>query len=242
MMKTGGNEMSNKINKTNNKNIERNMNMKKKTLLIGSLALLATTGVIGAAFATWYVSTDGGDSATGNLTADSVAETPLTVNLTWVTDATGDTPLGSDPNIIFGRPETMNASNPWLTNDSSLIDNLTAYLKVEVANSDKIGTLTASFTATEADSEHPYWSDAVTAGYVVAPDLSGFDKTDLDSTGVAVLEVTFSWGSTFGGDNPYDYYNALSAGAYSTAAVTALQAVENAASATFTVTVSATVA
>ena len=200
--------------------------MKRKTLTL-TLSILACLALIGVGFASWIISADAIKEAEGNIIVDTVADKTYVVSGSWLDDKSS---------ITFGAPATMNAHNPWLTNDSEgKTENLTVTYQLTVKYGDntpatgikdKITALVvapenASYTAPENASytapENASYTAAVNGGLIIAPKNATVEET-AEGSGIYNITVTYKWGKHFAdsadateGVNPYTYYNTKTA-------------------------------
>lgn len=101
--------------------------MKRKTLTL-TLSILACLALIGVGFASWIISANTSTTAQGSFIVDTVADKTYVVSGEW---------LENKSSIIFGAPATMNAQNPWLTNNSEgKTENLTVTYQLTVTYGD----------------------------------------------------------------------------------------------------------
>lgn len=194
------------------------MKLKKKSGLMGAVIALSAASLVSVGFASWVISQGDSKDASGTIIVDNVDNQVHQLTLTWVTDADGATPLGSNPQVIFGHPATMNISEAWLTNnDNTKVEALTFYLKVECTNvdsstaissvieNDPVVTSTGGGTVSEGKTGY---AGALTDTLVAALPTASKSATNFDANGSFVYTIEFDWGALFGGDNPYVHYNA----------------------------------
>lgn len=205
--------------------------MKKKTLGL-IIAGVAAASMIGTGFAAWIITSNATETAEGQFRVDTVEEKGVDITAEFGT---------GEGTINFLAPASANSG--WLTSDGATgTEKLFTDLTVDF-------TLTGSSAATDFVVTYTIdYSDvqaAIDANYITAPVLS-IGGTDLTSTSTfdatdATLTITFDWGTAFGGENPYDYYNDMeNTPANRTAAKTALTALYDAVNdATFTITITA---
>lgn len=180
--------------------------MKRKTLTL-TLSILACLALIGVGFASWIISADtSAEPAKGNIIVDTVEDKTYVVSGEW---------LENKSSIIFGAPDTMNASNPWLTNDSEgKTENLTVTYQLTVKYGDKTpatGLVDSNkIVVTFGAPNDPNYTAAVNGGLIIAPKNATVEETG-EGTGVYNITVTYQWGEHFGKVNPYTYYNGKTA-------------------------------
>lgn len=187
--------------------------MKRKTLTI-VVGLLLTLSLVGVGFASWVISANDSEQIIGNVEVQSVADRRLDITVKDLTYSTDHYVAGDSNKIIFGMPtdeEITNAgiTNPWLTNDDDTVENLSVTFVVEVAYKTAAAiqasdiTFAASYVANDAI------TGLVTAGYLAQPTVTFTEATDSDPNKVTYnVTLTFDWGSSFEGVNPYLFYNA----------------------------------
>lgn len=173
--------------------------MKRKTLTL-TLSILACLALIGVGFASWIISAEAKKEATGNIIVDTVADKTYVVSGEW---------LENKSSIIFGAPATMNASDPWLTNDSKgKTENLTVTYQLTVKYGDNTPAtgikekITTLVTAPESEK----YTAAVNGKLIIAPTNATVVEAP-EGNGKYNITVTYQWGEHFGKVNPYTYYN-----------------------------------
>ncbi len=182
--------------------------MKRKTLTL-TLSILACLALIGVGFASWIISANAVDKAEGNIIVDTVADKTYVVSGSW---------LDGKSSITFGAPATMNAKDPWLTNDSKgKTENLTVtyQLKVTYGDTTPATGIKDKITAGVAAPESAKYTAAVEGGLIIAPKNATVEET-AEGSGIYNITVTYKWGKHFAdsaeeGVNPYTYYNAKTA-------------------------------
>lgn len=173
--------------------------MKRKTLTL-TLSILACLALIGVGFASWIISANAVDKAEGNIIVDTVADKTYVVSGSW---------LDGKSSITFGAPATMNAKDPWLTNDSKgKTENLTVTYQLTVTYADTTPAtgIKDKITALVAAPESAKYTAAVNGKLIIAPTNATVEETG-EGTGVYNITVTYQWGEHFGKVNPYTYYN-----------------------------------
>lgn len=184
------------------------MNLKKKSGLISAVIVLSCASIVSVGFASWVITQGDEKSVSGTMVADTVDNQTHTLTLAWVTDATGAEALGSNPVVTYGHPATMNATNAWLTNQGGPVENLVFYLKVSCTNvtsSTAISSVIATDPTVVATAGN--YASAASANLVAALPQATKTATNFDANGSFVYTITFGWGTAFGSQNPYNYYN-----------------------------------
>lgn len=178
--------------------------MKRKTLTL-TLSILACLALIGVGFASWIISAEvSATPAEGSFIVDTVTDRSYKVEGAW---------LNNQSKITFGAPDTMNAENPWLTNDSEgKTENLTVTYQLTVTYGDgtKATGIANKITAVVTASESASYTAAVDGGLIIAP-TNATVVEDPEGNGKYNITVTYQWGEHFGKVNPYTYYNAKTA-------------------------------
>lgn len=178
--------------------------MKRKTLTL-TLSILACLALIGVGFASWVISAEvSATPAEGSFIVDTVNDKSYKVEGAW---------LGSQSKITFGAPATMNASNPWLTNDSEgKTENLTVtyQLTVTYGNGTKATGIANKITAVVTAPADKNYTAAVNGKLIIAPTNATVVEAT-EGNGKYNITVTYQWGEHFGNVNPYTYYNAKTA-------------------------------
>lgn len=173
--------------------------MKRKTLTL-TLSILACLALIGVGFASWIISANTSTKAEGSFIVDTVNDKTYKVEGAW---------LNSQSKITFGAPATMNAVNPWLTNNSEgKTVNLTVTYQLTVTYGDgsKAAGIANKITAVVTAPENANYTAAVNGKLIIAPTNATVEETG-EGTGVYNITVTYQWGEHFGKVNPYTYYN-----------------------------------
>lgn len=190
--------------------------MKKKAMIM-AVASLGSMALIGTGFAGWVISANATTSASGVMTAFDVADHRLIVEGgTWdKANAKGN------GEIIFGTNNKPGLTNNWFsfTGEEGKTEQLEIVYTFTVKSKDS--TDAGKFTVAQQEGENKFkltagaenWNNAKTLGLVAAePDVK-FDTPEggaytLAPAGTTVkMTVTFKWGSHFGGNNPFEFYN-----------------------------------
>lgn len=178
--------------------------MKRKTLTL-TLSILACLALIGVGFASWIISAEvSATPAEGSFIVDTVTDRSYKVEGAW---------LNNQSKITFGAPDTMNAVNPWLTNNSEgKTENLTVTYQLTVTYGDgsKATGIANKITAVVTAPENANYTAAVNGKLIIAPTNATVEETG-EGTGVYNITVTYQWGEHFGKVNPCTYYNAKKA-------------------------------
>lgn len=171
--------------------------MKRKTLTL-TLVLLSCLALIGVGFASWIISANTTEEVEGNISVDTVTDNRLTVTTAW---------LNEKNSVVFGWKEGTYTNN-WLKNtDTNYAENLSVTLVVTVKDAKgnaKDAAATNGVTATIQGDEK--YTTAKNANLVGELPEAVVEKVE-GQTGVYHVTFTFTWGSTFNGQNPLEYYN-----------------------------------
>lgn len=168
--------------------------MKRKTLTL-TLSILACLALIGVGFASWVISAGKTETVTGNIVVDDVSDKRISLTYEWV---------GGNSSIIYGWDENYTVkTTDWLKNDT--VDkkaDLDLTLKVTVKDGNNNLYDPESISATiAADAAYTTAKGKGVVGEL--PTLTAVKE----STGVYKIEIKFTWGEHFGGNNPLAFYN-----------------------------------
>ena len=190
--------------------------MKRKTMTM-LLCLLTVLSVVGVGFASWIITDGDQKTQEGNIIVDTVSDQRLVLEVT--------TP--SVINVNFTGPESADNTGKWLKSDATNPANLVVEFSCKVIKKD--GTKFTATTDIKLDAD--FVEPALTAGdpstdteYGAAKkancfalaNTDGFEdgvKTsdlNLADEGASItftVTVKYVWGSIFGNENPFTYYN-----------------------------------
>ena len=205
---------------------------KKKTrskVIAASIAILSSAAVVSTGFAAWVIS--GGDEVVktdGTISADEISNQVHTISdLTFV---------GGKNTIYFGAPSSpTSTASSWLSNNSDKKEELTVNLsftvsvhestlpspkalfeKIEVSEETQsdpklnYSTYAASDKGYVADFPKIILGDTYSPKVETATGIYLVKDGELDTTKKIQkfnLTVIFGWGTAFGNENPYYYYN-----------------------------------
>lgn len=200
--------------------------MKRRTKVVAlATSLLVGVSMMGVGFAAWVISNNAEATATGNITAEAIKDEALTENDFKITDGASGT------TITYGVPENANVNDAshWLHADSATKTELLTHA-ITFSVSSNVNTISVAYAASGSNiegTEKNGWDLAVERGYVgaISYSISGQDvnskayftgtgttftkntEADFGNTNVTItITVQFTWGSHFGGQNPYEYY------------------------------------
>lgn len=181
--------------------------MKRKTLTL-TLSILACLALIGVGFASWIISANTSTTAQGSFIVDTVTDNRLEATGRWITitkDSGENEVVTSDDNsakVSFGAPATMDKTNAWLTNDKKgTTEKLTVVYELTVKT--KGGEFVSNLSGDEITGTVSCSDETYDPKYVALPTLTVTNK----GNGIYYLQLDFDWGTDFGGNNPYVYYN-----------------------------------
>ena len=200
--------------------------MKRRTKVVAlATSLLVGVSMIGVGFATWVISKEATDVANGNIVAETVSEAEIELT------------AAANGGLYFTAPAKGPNTGKWLSADASEAENLKASITLTLKGVDHINTvfdvkkseasvLTTDWTAATttynflgaysfALAATPDGQSGVTNGNTIyqidssTGAITVQDKQSVvaDTTYTLYVEVTFAWGSHFGGVNPFTYYN-----------------------------------
>jgi len=179
------------------------------SLIVASLVLLVSVG-----FAGWVISQEQDSEAVGSFRAYEVSETGSLIVKTSNVDGTlGENGADIVTNIVFGKNTNPTPAHSWLTlSDENSNENLVGYVKVIYSQSGEY-TTPVSFRASHTFNKTV--SDVLIGGPEISMQTSAAsvefaDATDtitFNADGWIVLKVTYTFGSAFNGQNPYQYFN-----------------------------------
>ncbi len=179
---------------------------RKRQILIPLLSAGAIFSLAGVGYAAWVI-------AGGNQTKNAEGATVTAYTVTDKRIALSVTKAENDSNtIVFGKPkDATNKDTDWLIaeNDVSAED-LDFHFVATVDNAAYCSEVTATIAIAEANKTD--WDAVVSANYVTAPTITIGTKT-MGENGSATYAISgsFDWGTHFGKENPYTYYNSKGA-------------------------------
>lgn len=200
------------------------MKMKRKGILLAS-AILGSVAIVSTGFAAWVITSPStSTTAQGNIKVENVEDERVTLTATFEQSDSG--------NVSFGAPASQTAyANKWLENREGTAEDLNANFTLTAKKKDGSnaeGTITvavkiqrnttpdaeATWTDISTDSFNTANKDTKTTANVATDTktlitLPVFEDSYTLNNGKVDVTATFDWGTAFGGDNPYDYYNAM---------------------------------
>lgn len=206
---------------------------KKKTrskMIAASIAILSSAAVVSTGFAAWVIS--GGDEVVktdGTITADEISNQVHTISdLTFVdgntiyfgapSNPTSTTSSWLSNNSDKKEKLTVNLSFTVSVHESTLPSPKTLFEKIEVSEQGQTDTKLNYSTYAEAKAGKGYVADfpTISLGDTYSPEVKAdtgiylVKDGELDATRHTQkfnLTVIFGWGTAFGRQNPYYYYN-----------------------------------
>lgn len=199
--------------------------MRSKSRLIAVVAsMLVCVAMVGTGFASWVILDSQEATTTGNVTAEAVSDEGIKLSVSPEEGA----------NIIFGSPAEMNIDRAWLVEDQSTGQGKLA-VDITVTVEGKVGSFKIAFSHEGANFDtavtnnlivgYPTYTvgeTAPTGAITSAEDITITDQSegsatvkfksaegfDFSSSTTFHITATFNWGSAFGSQNPYNFFNA----------------------------------
>lgn len=185
----------------------------KRKIITAGIAIFATLAISTTGFAAWILSASASKEQEGGVTVGVVDKTQIEISDLSFTDDKKD--------FLF---EPLASDNTGRVRAGSTSENLTVQFTCTINYVSAATNITVTF-------EQPEWIEAaVTAGYLVAPDLGGSNTVTIKSSegitsaaslptgwtyaenteqdkGTLTCTLTYAWGAVFGGQNPGIYYD-----------------------------------
>lgn len=188
------------------------MKLKKKSGLMGAVIALSCASLVSVGFASWVISQGDQKTVDGTVFVDSVQNDTHTISEQAI----------ANNKLSFAAPET--ATSGWLTAQGTYdAEQLSVVVTFKVSN------IPASYTGATvtlaAQGNTSGYNSAVDGGFIVEPANMTVTANAVADSFVAAspakvdasnnplgtqsytATLTYSWGSKFGGVNPYTYYN-----------------------------------
>ena len=183
------------------------MKLRNKSGIIAAVAGLTAVSLLSVGFASWVLSATDTTTQEGSIQVETVDTSAV-----FLIDSVTLNP--SPANFKFGTPSETQISGysglvaePWLTFDDAGTENLTVVISLDVQNVADQTAATAHVELTAFTASAGY-ADAVTHNYVAAlPAANTIAPVYNTTTNKVDFTITLSWGSAFGGKNPYEYFN-----------------------------------
>lgn len=167
---------------------------KRKIILFGVIVFMSIA-LISTGFAAWVMSQEKKQSTSGNVTVGAVTEGNIEVILDPL--AVKDFKFEPKESDTTGR----------VRNDGTNFESLTVTVTGTIKNTQFLKKATIKMNVKDAVKQ------AETAGYIILPECANSEVvlTTLTESGTNEkkfsYDITFKWGSKFGGENPGEYYD-----------------------------------
>lgn len=167
---------------------------KRKIILFGVIVFMSIA-LISTGFAAWVMSQEKKQSTSGNVTVGAVTEGNIEVILDPLT--VKDFKFEPKESDTTGR----------VRNDGTNFESLTVTVTGTIKNTQFSKEATIKMNVKDAVKQ------AETAGYIILPECANSEVvlTQLTESGTNEKKfsynITFKWGSKFGGENPGEYYD-----------------------------------
>lgn len=201
------------------------MRNKRKGILMAS-AILGSAAIVSTGFAAWVVSTNVTETATGNIEVDTVTDERVYIDdFKFVKSGT------TAQDVKFGHKSDGSISNPWLTNGTKDAEQLDVSIQFKTywsdedrnTNEDDI-TLYVAFqiyddedtklSVEEFNTLNTYSENGTDYTLVTLPTFTSTVTYSPSKTEDIEITASFGWGSAFGGNNPYTYFNSTGVNGY----------------------------
>lgn len=166
---------------------------KRKIILFGVIVFMSIA-LISTGFAAWVMSQEKKQSTSGNVTVGAVTEGNIEVIL--------------DPLIVkdFKFEPKESDTTGRVRNDGTNFESLTVTVTGTIKNTQFLKEATIKMNVKDAVKQ------AETAGYIILPECANSEVVlTLTESGTNEKKfsynITFKWGSKFGGENPGEYYD-----------------------------------
>lgn len=166
---------------------------KRKIILFGVIVFMSIA-LISTGFAAWVMSQEKKQSKSGNVTVGAVTEGNIEVILDELT--VKDFKFEPKESDTTGR----------VHNDNTNFESLTVTVTGTIKNTQFLKEATIKMNVKDAVKQ------AETAGYIILPECANSEVVlTLTESGTNEkkfsYDITFKWGSKFGGENPGEYYD-----------------------------------
>lgn len=166
---------------------------KRKIILFGVIVFMSIA-LISTGFAAWVMSQEKKQSTSGNVTVGAVTEGNIKVILDPLT--VKDFKFEPKESDTTGR----------VRNDKTNFESLTVTVTGTIKNTQFLKEATIKMNVKDAVKQ------AETAGYIILPECANSEVVlTLTESGTNEkkfsYDITFKWGSKFGGENPGEYYD-----------------------------------
>lgn len=167
---------------------------KRKIILFGVIVFMSIA-LISTGFAAWVMSQEKKQSTSGNVTVGAVTKGNIEITLDELT--VKDFKFEPKKSDTTGR----------VRNDGTNFESLTVTVTGTIKNTQFLKEATIKMNVKDAVKH------AETAGYIILPECANSEVvlTTLTESGTNEkkfsYDITFKWGSKFGGENPGEYYD-----------------------------------
>lgn len=166
---------------------------KRKIILFGVIVFMSIA-LISTGFAAWVMSQEKKQSKSGNVTVGAVTEGNIEVILDELTVK----------DFKFEPKESDKTGR--VRNDNTNFESLTVTVTGTIKNTQFLKEATIKMNVKDAVKQ------AETAGYIILPECANSEVVlTLTESGTNEkkfsYDITFKWGSKFGGENPGEYYD-----------------------------------
>lgn len=166
---------------------------KRKIILFGVIVFMSIA-LISTGFAAWVMSQEKKQSKSGNVTVGAVTEGNIEVILDELTVK----------DFKFEPKESDRTGR--VRNDNTNFESLTVTVTGTIKNTQFLKEATIKMNVKDAVKQ------AETAGYIILPECANSEVVlTLTESGTNEkkfsYDITFKWGSKFGGENPGEYYD-----------------------------------
>lgn len=183
--------------------------MKRKSMatLIGGLLSVC---LIGVGFASWIIVQDGEDSLQGTVHVETVSDNSVYIEASWDDDVEVE-----QFNFTAPTAATTDTTN-WLVSTTENAEKLEVNVNVKIINATKVdGDVQVSWDTASLTAYEKYIKPVATSNIAIPTEDDNTNGTWDTENGVrtytTTLTLEFTWGTYFGGNNPYAFYNAKGA-------------------------------
>ena len=168
---------------------------KRKIILFGVIVFMSIA-LISTGFAAWVMSQEKKESTSGNVSVGAVTEGNIEVKLDELTVK----------DFKFEPKESDETGR--VRNDGKNFESLTVTVTGTIKNTQFLDVNNTTITMTVTDAV----KQAAEEGYIILPECVGKEVVlTLNDSGENEkkfsYDITFKWGSKFGGENPGEYYD-----------------------------------
>lgn len=190
--------------------MKRNKRQNRRTVTMLSL-ILGCLAIVGVVFASWVIiNPEVNSEMDGTILVDEVVDSSISIETAWA---------NGKNQVRYGANGTKKTGDWLINNESAATEYLTLTLNVTISNADYLGGITCSaVTSTGGGTigEKTGYAGALAdnlVGALPTPQVGAVSAV-VDGKATCSITITFTWGSAFGTQNPYDYYNKLDYATY----------------------------